>query len=165
VTVAKETSQAADTILFANINKMWARMYAPSRRNAVWLINQDIEPQLESMAFDPAASSKTPAYMPSGGLSVEGYATLKGRPVVPVEACSTLGDEGDIILVDLTQYEVLLKGGGAMRTDVSMHLYFDQGITAYRWTFRMNGQPMWGRSITPQNGTMTRSWAVTLAAR
>ena len=46
VLVAKETGQGADTIVTANIVKMWSRMWAPSRRNAIWLINQDCEPQL-----------------------------------------------------------------------------------------------------------------------
>jgi HK97 family phage major capsid protein len=164
ISVAKETSQPADTIYFANINKMWSRMYAPSRRNAVWLINQDIEPQLDAMAFDPAASSKVPVYLPPGGVSGSPYASLKGRPVVPLEACSTIGDQGDIILADLNQYWALTKGQD-IRTDVSMHLYFDQGLQAFRFTFRVNGQPAWGKSIAPQNGTLTRSCFVTLDAR
>jgi HK97 family phage major capsid protein len=164
ISVAKETSQPANTIYFANINKMWARMYAPCRRNAVWLINQDIEPQLDAMAFDPAATSKVPVYLPPGGVSNADYATLKGRPVVPIESCSTLSTQGDIILVDLSQYWAVTKGTD-VRTDVSMHLFFDQGLQAFRFTFRVNGQPIWGSSITPENGSNTRSWAVTLDAR
>jgi HK97 family phage major capsid protein len=165
ITVAKETSQASLTLLFANINKMWSRMYAPCRRNAIWLINQDIEPQLHALAFDPAATSKVPAYLPANGLSVEPYGTLMGRPVVPIEACSTLGTTGDIILADLSQYWAITKGTQNVQTDVSMHLYFDQGLQAFRFTFRLNGQPAWGTSVTPQNGTNTRSCFVALAAR
>jgi HK97 family phage major capsid protein len=164
ISVAKETSQPANTVYFANINKMWARMYAPCRRNAIWLINQDIEPQLDAMAFDPAATSKVPVYLPPGGVSNADYATLKGRPVVPIESCSTLSVQGDIILVDLSQYWAVTKGTD-VRTDVSMHLFFDQGLQAFRFTFRVNGQPIWGSSITPENGSNTRSWAVTLDAR
>lgn len=164
ISVGAETSQPSATVYFANINKMWARLYAPCRRNAVWLINQDIEPQLDAMAFDPAATSKTPVYLPQGGLSAEPYALLKNRPVVPIEACSTLGTQGDIILADLTQYWGVTRGQ-SMQTDVSMHLYFDQGTTAFRFTFRMNGAPAWGSAISPQNGSNTRSWAVTLDPR
>jgi HK97 family phage major capsid protein len=143
---------------------MWSRMYAPSRRNAIWLINQDIEPQLDAMAFDPKATSKVPVYLPPGGVSGSPYASLKNRPVVPIEACSTLGDQGDIILADMTQYWALTKGQD-IRTDVSMHLYFDQGLQAFRFTFRVNGQPAWGKSIDPQHGSLTRSCFVTLDAR
>ena len=165
ISVAKETSQPAATVYFANINNMWSRMYAPWRRNAVWLINQDIEPALEGMAFDPDATSKVPAYLPPGGLSDSPYGRLKGRPVVPVEACSTLGTVGDIILVDMAQYWVLRKATQGIATETSIHLYFDQGLTAFRFTFRMNGQPAWRSAITPENGANTRSWAVTLATR
>jgi HK97 family phage major capsid protein len=165
VSIAEESSQSAATILFANIEKMWAALYGPCRRNAVWLINQDVEPQLNAIAFDPKASSKVPAYLPANGLSVEPYATLMGRPVVPLEACQTIGTVGDIILADMNQYWALTKGQGGMKTDVSMHLYFDQGLQAFRFTFRVNGQPAWGKSITPQYGTMKRSCFVTLATR
>ncbi len=164
ISVAEETSQPAATVRFANVQKMWARMYAPCRRSAIWLINQDIEPQLNGMAFDPAATSKVPVYLPANGLSDSPYATLMGRPVVPIEACSTLGKQGDINLVDLQQYWAVTKGND-VRTDVSMHLYFDQGLQAFRFTFRVNGQPAWGSSITPQNGTLTRSCFVTLDDR
>jgi HK97 family phage major capsid protein len=171
LSVAKETSQPADTVWFANINKMWSRMYAPWRRNAVWLINQDIEPSLHGMAFQATGASSmlpgtsaVPAYLPMNGLSGSPYATLLGRPVVPVQACKTVGDQGDIILVDLNQYWILRKAGG-VKTDTSIHLYFDQAVTAFRFLFRVNGQPAWNSSISPQNGSNTLSWAVVLDAR
>jgi HK97 family phage major capsid protein len=170
VQVAKETSQPADTVWFANINKMWSRMYAGWRRNAIWLINQDVEPQLEGMAFvgnglTPTAASSTPAYMPPGGVADAPYGRLKGRPVVPVEACAALGDLGDIILCDLMQYWALTKAGG-ITTDTSIHLYFDQALTAFRFIFRVNGQPAWSSTITRQNGSSNElSWAVALQAR
>lgn len=171
ISVAKETSQPADTVWFANINKMWSRMYAPWRRNSVWLINQDIEPSLHGMAFQATGASSmlpgtsaVPAYLPMNGLSGSPYATLMGRPVIPVQACKTVGDVGDIILVDLAQYWLLRKSSG-IRTDTSLHLYFDQAVTAFRFIFRVNGQPACSAVITPENGSNTLSWAVTLDAR
>ena len=97
-------------------------------------------------------------------VSASPFATLKGRPVVPVEACSTVGDLGDIILVALNQYMGVSKGTD-IRADVSMHLFFDAAALAYRFIFRVAGQPMWGAAITPQHGNLTRSWAVGLEAR
>lgn len=169
VQVSKETSQPAGTLWFANINKMWGRMYAGWRGNAVWLINQDVEPQLEGMAFvgngiTPTAASSTPVYLPPGGLNDAPYGRLKGRPVVPIEACSALGSLGDIILCDLSQYWALTKAGG-IQSDTSIHLYFDQALTAFRFIFRVNGQPAWSSPIARQNGSNTLSWAVALQAR
>lgn len=163
VTVAKESGQAADTILGQNISNMWARLYAPCRANSVWLINQDIETQLDYLQM-PGTNPTAPLYMPVGGLSASPYATLKGRPVVPVEACQTLGDAGDIILADLRQYMTAMKTGG-IRQDVSMHLWFDYDTLAFRFILRMAGLPWWGSAITPANGSNTLSCFVTLAAR
>ncbi|RWF66854.1 phage major capsid protein [Mesorhizobium sp.] len=172
VQVSKETSQPADTIWMTNIEKMWSRMYAPWRRNAVWLINQDLEPQLAGMAFQASGASSAlpgtsavPAYLPPGGLSNAPYGTLKGRPVIPIEACSAIGDLGDIIFADFNQYWALTKGSGAIQTDTSIHLYFDQALTAFRFIFRVNGQPAWSSTIDRQNGSNTLSWATTLQAR
>jgi len=171
VSVAKQTSQPADTIWMKNIHKMWARMYGPWRRNAVWLINQDIEPSLYGMAFqasgassDLPGTSAVPAYLPPNGLSSSPYGSLIGRPVIPLQACKTVGDQGDILLVDLNQYWVLRKQSG-LKADTSIHLYFDQAVTAFRFIFRMNGQPAWSSAITPQNSSNTLSWAVALDAR
>lgn len=168
VSVAKDTSispnQSADTLLMSNIAAMYSRMYAPCRSRAVWLINQDIEPELYNMAFDPNATSKVPVYLPPNGLAGSPYGTLMGRPVVPVESCSTLGDQGDIIFADLTQYLSVTKTGG-VRSDVSIHLYFDYDVSAYRFIMRIAGMPWWGSAITPANGSATRSCFVTLDER
>ena len=43
--------------------------------------------------------------------SPEGALRIKGRPVVQVEYCATLGTVGDIALVDLKKYRLIRKGG------------------------------------------------------
>lgn len=163
VTVAKESGQAADTVVYDNIVKMWSRMYGPARRNAVWMINQDIEPQLFKMSFE-GTSSSVPAYMPAGGLSGAPYGTLMGRPVIESQACKTLGDLGDIILVDWSKYRTIQKTEG-MRSDVSMHLWFDYDTLAYRFIIRLAGNGWYSSPITPANGSNTLSPFVALAAR
>jgi hypothetical protein len=50
----------------------------------------------------PGTTPAFPAYLPPGGSRGAPYATLIGRPIIPIEACSALGTEGDIILTDLT---------------------------------------------------------------
>lgn len=163
VVVAKESGQAADTIVRENIDKMWQRMYAPNRRNAVWLINQDIEAQLQSLQF-VGTNSPQPVYMPAGGLSGQPFDTLKGRPIIYHQAAKTLGDKGDISLVDWSQYVTVVKSGG-LRTDVSMHLYFDADAVAFRFILRVGGSPWLSAPIQPLNGGNTLSPFVTLAER
>lgn len=166
VSVAKESAQTDTTINFANIVKMWSRLYGPARQNAVWLINQDVEPQLMALGF-PSTGATTlqfPAYMPPGGLSAAPYGMLLGKPVIPTQACSTLGVQGDIILTDLSAYLAAQKVGG-LRAETSIHLWFDYDMTAFRFILRIAGQPWWSASITPANGSNTLSHYVTLDPR
>jgi HK97 family phage major capsid protein len=163
VSIAKESGQSADTIMFENIVNMWARMYGPCRPRAVWLVNQDIEPQLFTMSFE-GTSSSVPAYLPAGGLSASPYGLLMGRPVIPTQACETLGDKGDIFLADFSQYLSAIKTGG-VRAEVSIHLWFDYDVTAYRFIMRVAGQPWWAAAIDPRDGSNTLSPFVTLDER
>jgi len=170
IAVDKESGQVADTVVAENISKMWARLYAPCRRNAVWLINQDIESQLDQLKFlvkNVAGTENVggwPLYTPPGGLSSTPYGTLKGRPVLPTQACNTLGDKGDIILTDLSWYLAALKTGG-VRSDVSLHLWFDLDKAAFKFVLRMGGQPWLSAPISPRSGSITLSSCVTLAER
>lgn len=162
VTVAKEAAQPADTVVAENIIKMWSRMMARSRANAVWLINQEIEPELFTMGLAVGASG-IPVYMPANGISGQPYGTLFGRPVLPIEQASALGDVGDVILADFGQY--LLADKGSMQTASSIHVQFIYDETAFRVTYRVDGQPSRPTPVTPFKGSNTLSSFVTLAAR
>ncbi|MGF6526051.1 phage major capsid protein [Variovorax sp. PvP013] len=164
VIIPKESGQAADTILFNNIMKLWSAVTPAARRNARWLLNADVEPQLMTMAF-PGAGTAVPAYLPPGGLSAAPYGTLMGRPIVYSEAMPALGDKGDIIFGDLSNYLTAVKSGG-IRTDVSIHIWFDYDITAFRFVLRVGGQPWWNAPVTPyQMGSSTRGFFAALAER
>lgn len=162
VTIAKESGQAANTIVKKNIDKMWARMHSKARANAVWFINQNIEVELENMTL-PVGTGGVPVYMPAGGLADAPLARLKGRPVVPIEYCPTLGTEGDIILADMKAYASGTQGG--VDAAMSMHLRFDYAESVFRFMFAVDGQPWLNSPITPFKGTDTLSPFVTLATR
>lgn len=159
-TVAIESGpQTADTIVAANISKMWARMPASSRATSVWLIHPDAEPQLDVLTV-----GQYPVYLPPGGYADSPYGRLRGRPVIPHQVCKTVGDLGDFMLVDLKQYLAIKKAGGVKAT-TSIHLWFDQDLTAFKFTFRMAGQPWWSGAQSALNGSFTQSPFVALAAR
>jgi HK97 family phage major capsid protein len=160
VTVDQEEDQEADTIVMPNITKMWSRLHPSCRDSAIFLINQDLEPQLVGMTV----GDKFPAYLPPGGLSAKPYGTLMGAPVLAVESCKELGTEGDIILTDLSKYLAAMKTGG-MKQDVSIHAYFDQAVVAFRFIIRLGGQPWWEAPMERANGANTLSSIVTLEDR
>lgn len=162
VSVAKETGQAAATILAENIIKMYCRCWGRSRKNAAWFINQDIEPELMTMALS-VGTGGVPVFMPANGLSTSPYSTLFGKPIVPVEACQTLGTVGDIVLGDFNEYAVIKKGG--LNQASSIHVKFVENEMCFRFIMRVNGKPKWNNVLTPFKGTNTLAPFVTLATR
>ena len=167
ISVAAETGQAANTLVWDNVNKMWSRMMASSRPNAIWVCNQDVEPQLHSMSI-AVGTGGVPVYMPAGGAAAAPYGSLFGRPVIPIEQCPILGDAGDIMLADFSQYKFIDKGG--MQSDVSIHVQFIYDESVFRFVYRCDGQPVLASEITPftagaTTATATLSHFVRVAAR
>jgi HK97 family phage major capsid protein len=162
VSVDKETGQAAATIVSQNIMKMWARMYGPSRRNAVWLIEQSCEPQLMQLSLS-VGTGGVPLYTPAGGLSAAPYATIFNRPVLAHESCKAVGTVGDIILMDPQEYQMIEKGG--IQSASSIHVAFTTGEQLFRFTYRCDGSPLWASALTPLSAGDTLSPYITLATR
>ncbi len=157
VTVAKEASQT-DTITVENLIKMWNRLWSRSRANAVWYINQELEPYLYTLKI-----GDKPVYIPAGGLSEKPYGTLFGRPVVPIEQCSAAGEVGDIILADIGQYLLIDKGGIKSASSIHVRFLYDENV--FRFIYRVDGKPIWTKPLTPYKGSATVSPFVTLAKR
>ncbi len=157
VKVEKETEQT-DTITVENLIKMWNRLWSRSRGNAVWYINQELEPYLYTLKI-----GDKPVYIPAGGLSEKPYGTLFGRPVIPLEQCSAAGEEGDIILADIGQYLLIDKGGVKAASSIHVRFLYDENV--FRFIYRMDGKPIWNKPLTPYKGSATVSPFVTLAKR
>ena len=161
--VSKETNQVAATVVTQNILKMWQSMYAPSRATAEWFINQEVESQLDQLSL-AVGTGGIPVYMSLNmGITEDGRMRLKSRPVNIIEQCSALGTEGDIILFDPQQYMLGEKGGINFAT--SIHVQFITDETAFRWTYRSNGMPMWNSTLTPFKGSIRMSPIITLQTR
>ncbi len=159
VSVAKETGQTAATIVAANVAKMFGRLPSGSVSRAVWLLNNDAFNQLPLLTI-----GQMPVWTPpSAGLKDAPNGLLLGRPVMLTQTCQTLGTQGDIALVDWKAYRTITKGG--IQTATSMHLYFDAGATAFRATFRIDGQPAIQSAISPANGSSSLSPFVVLDTR
>jgi HK97 family phage major capsid protein len=163
VSVAKETGQAAATIVAQNVIKMWSRLWARSTPNAVWIVNQDTFPQLYQMSI-AVGTGGVPIYLPPGGISTSPYGQLFGRPVIVHESAATLGTVGDIMLCDLREYQAIEKGG--IQSASSIHVRFLEGETCFRFIYRVDGQPTWNSALTPFKGAAnTVSPFVALATR
>jgi HK97 family phage major capsid protein len=162
ITVTKQAGQAAATLNYQNVLDMWTRLHARSRPNAAWFIDQSVEPQLYTMSL-AVGTGGSPVYLPAGGASSSPYATLFGRPVIPVEYCAALGTVGDIGLFDLSQYLMIDKGG--VETASSIHVRFIYDETVWRFVYRVDGQPIWNAALTPKSGAATQSPFIVLESR
>lgn len=161
VSITKETNQNAATINTENVQKMYARMLASSVGKAEWFINQDCWPSLFQMS-QVVGLGGVPVFL-NANMANAPFGTLLGRPITPIEQCSTLGTVGDIIFADFSQYKMIEKGG--INADSSIHVAFLTDETVFRWTMRTDGQPKRNAALTPFKGTATLAPFITLATR
>lgn len=159
VTIAKEAGQATLTLAAANVAKMYAAMPTDYLAGAVWLITPDLLPQLMVMTLGNFAIW-TP---PTQGFANAPGGFLFGKPVLLTQTCQAFSSKGDIYFVNFGAYRTISKDG--VQIAESMHLYFDADSTAYRATFRVDGQPTFKQAITQARAVQPLSPYVTLAAR
>lgn len=162
VTVAKEGSQAADTIQAENVIKMRARCWGYG--NAIWITNHDTYPQLIKMAVVVEGSvggGLVLVYKQS--LEEDRPDTLLGRPIFYSEHAEKLGDKGDITLVNWSQFlEGLYQ---PLQSAESVHVRFVNHERAFKFWLRNAGAPWWRSALTTHKGADTLSPLVTLAER
>jgi len=149
------TRAGAGAVASTDISKMFARVLGQTQ--AIWYVNPDVFPQLPLMTV-----GQQPVWTAPNGFQSAPGGTLFGRPVMFLENCQTLGTSGDIQLVNPKGYYAVTKGAAPEYAE-SMHLYFDYNIQAYRWIFRMGGQPYLSAAISPAKGSSTRAHVVVLS--
>lgn len=158
VTVAKEANQTADTINGLNIVKMRARAYRYSQ--CVWMANQDALPQLMA-AHVSGTNGDVFLFAPGNG--VDKPDTLLGRPVIFDENAATLGELGDLSLVNWNEYLEGQLGGPSF--EESIHVRFETNERAFRFNIYNDGAPWWRSPLTPKKSAVTLSPFVALQAR
>jgi len=158
ITVAKETGQVADTLVYNNFCKMFARMYPAGRQRAIWLINDTAIPQLLTLSVPVGTGGSVVPVMSE----YNGVFTILTRPVIFTSHLPILGDADDVMFVDLSQYAVGLRRG--LRLEKSNIPSWTQDLMSYRALLRFDGMGTWNSAITPKNGD-SLSWCVGLAER
>ena len=157
VSVAKETSQVAATIVTQNLLKMLARCWHSS--DAIWYANQTCMPQLALLTID-VGTGGVPVYMPSLREGMPDM--LLGRPIVFGEFAKAVGTVGDIVLGNWSQF---LEGTyEPLQGASSVHVRFVNHEQTFKFWMRNCGRPWWRAALTPKNGS-TLSPFVTLATR
>lgn len=155
ITQDKEAGQLADTIVFANIVRMRFRCWRYS--GAIWMANHDCGPQLASLKDDDGRL----VFLPS--LREDVPDMLMGRPLIFTEYTNTIGDAGDLVLANWSQY---LEGTFTpMSSAESIHVRFINHERAFKFWMENDGRPWWTDQLQPKNGANTLSPFVRLEAR
>jgi HK97 family phage major capsid protein len=158
ISVSAETPQDADTIVYENVINMRSRVWRYGQ--AIWIANHDTIPQLMLMNQTVGAAG-TPVWQPSA--REDHPDILLGRPIVFTEFAQKLGDAGDIVCVNPTQY---LEGEyQPLQQAESIHVRFVEHERAFKFWTRNAGAPWWRSALTPKYSAVTLSPFVALAAR
>jgi HK97 family phage major capsid protein len=158
ISIAKETNQSADTINATNVIKMAARCWGFG--NSIWIANHDSRPQLSVLSI-AVGTSGVLIYQPSSQMGFPDL--LLGRPIYYSEFASTVGDTGDIILANWSQYlEGLYQ---PLQSAESVHVRFLNHERVFKLWLRNCGSPWWKSALTPAKSSATLSPFVILAER
>lgn len=149
---------SAGTIVTADVTGVFAQMYPGSMARSRWYANVDTIPQLMGLTLN-----NNPLWLQDGRLADAPYGTLLGKPIDYIEQASSVGTVGDLLLLDLSQYIMIEKGG--LQTAASMHVQFLTDEMVFRFILRVDGQPGWHSSLTPYKGSNALSPFVTIATR
>ena len=160
VSVAKETGQAATTIVWENIIKMFSRLLPSSLMRSIWYAHPDTFPALATMSL-AVGTGGAPVWINNGASGPP--MTILGRPVVFTEKAETLGTAGDMVLSDMSYY--LIGDRQSLAIANSPHVLFTTDQTVWRFIQRVDGRPWIDTALTPRNGTNTMSPFVALATR
>jgi len=165
VVQAKDSGQSTLTLSNTNVLNMWSRLPAASRKSAIWLTNQQVEPALYQLLLAGSMATQSAIlYTPMGVMGNNTpHGLLLGRPVIVVEQAPAFSSQGDLTLIDPEQY--ILAERNEVRADSSIHVAFLTGEQAFRFMVRIDGSPWWKKPLTPKNGSTTLSPYVALASR
>lgn len=165
LSIPKEVGQDADSVVTENIVQMWSRLLPGSHSRAFWACNPSCFPQLATLQIGVGTGGIVVSVLQTGGASgIAGSPStaIFGRPLVLSEHLPALGDSGDICLIDPSLY--VMGDRRQIIVDASQHLKFDEDLTVFRASVRLDAQPVLANVRQPKNGP-SAAWCVKIAAR
>lgn len=141
---------SANQVSYQDVVNMLANLYYESQSNAVWVASQTVLPQVATM-------------QDGGGryIYIQGDATkaipstLAGIPILFTGKTPTLGNKGDLMLVDFANY--LIKDGSGPFVAASEHVLFKQNKTVIKVFWNVDGEPWVNAPLLLEDGSTTVS--------
>lgn len=141
----------ADTVVYADLLAMDEKLIIGAM-GPVWLVSKAIKTKLRQMQ-DGAGQ-----YIWQESARPGEPTTLLGYPVVLVDRLPTLGNKGDIMLVDFSHY--LIKDGSGIFISASEHVLFTQNQTIIKAFWNVDGQPWMNAPIKREDATTQSPFVV-----
>lgn len=121
-----EGRAGASAIATADVLDLWEHLWPQGKKRAIWLTNsQTTSSDLFAAAMGPVFDSPS--------------MTLLGRPIYEISACPTIGNAGDLILMDPAGYAIIDR---QIKQAISAHIRFIYNESAFRMVYRVDGQPL-----------------------
>lgn len=162
ISIAKESGQAADSLLYNNLDKMLDRLLPESQGNSILMIHPSLKRPLRNVFTSPGSNSDFMPFLADGN-GIMSVKEVDGNPVVVSQHASAPGDLGDISLLDMSYYLLFVREG--IKGSSSMHVQFLSDQQVFKWTMRVDGMSVLNSPITDAHGSDTRSPFITLAER
>jgi len=163
LTVDKKDGQDVDTVVLDNILQMYAQFYGEIG-DGTWYANRQLLPDLVRLNQEVGTGGSN-VFLMNSQIQNNLVWVLLGMPLEFCDQMSAIGDLGDIGLFNMPEY-LVGQPTGQVGPEVaqSIHLKFDYGQTAFRFTAWFDGQPWWPEVFKPPYGD-DRSPFVILQAR
>lgn len=163
--VTVSSTSATLTYTPVDLANMMARLLQPNMKTpkGCWIMTPrayaySINLNLGTLGFPLALSNQSI----QSGLTP----SILGLPVYQSQHCAAWTSAGDVLLVDLAAGYAAYNKTDGIDFQTSIHLFFDAGATAFRWRFRLGGEPYLKTTVIPYKDTAaTMSHFVALGAR
>lgn len=142
--LVKPSRSASNEISLQDIGAMTSDLIPSAFGRAIWMAH----PSTASEIITLSDSASRNVFV--GERAGEAAPTsLLGRPLFYSSALPTLGNEGDLCLVDPTAYMYVHR---QLVIDVSEHVEFEKDQTAFRAVLRDDGHPHYDKTVTDEQG-------------
>lgn len=139
--------------LYADLVEAESRLLTES---GVWIINKRLKPTIKLLKDDSGGSPGVGAYIFS-----EVTNTLLGHPVVWSTRSPAKGQQGDILLADLSYY--LIKDGSGPFIAASEHVGFVNNMTYIKAFSNVDGRSWMNEPFTQEDGSIESPFVVLAA--
>lgn len=157
ISVTRSTTVAGSNVEWVDIANMYSRMLPQSLDRAVWIVSPEVLPSLLTMELP---GNVAPVMINTNGGQGAPVMNMLGAPIIVSEKARQVGTAGDINFVDFGFY--LIGDRQAMTAKQSEDYKFQNDVTAFKITERLDGRPWLKSAITPQNNGDTLSPFVNL---